>query len=73
MIATPSRCCSFCGRSEHEVEWLVLGISVAICERCVVDASEIIAGKRRDRALERDVLRCARCRPPPVRLEGATS
>jgi ATP-dependent protease Clp ATPase subunit len=69
-----ARYCSFCSRSEREVEWLVMGISVAICDRCVADAAEIIAGKRRDRALEREAERCAFCQPAPVRpTEGATS
>jgi hypothetical protein len=74
MTAPQPRYCAFCGRSEREVEWLVLSVSVAICERCVADAGEIIAGKRRDRALEREVLLCAFCRPAAIPLkEGATS
>lgn len=73
MTASPARCCSFCGRSEREVEWLVIGpVQGGICERCVADAGEIIAGKRRDRALEQEAGRCALCRPAPVRL-GAPS
>ncbi len=68
MIATQVRHCYFCGRSEREVEWLVVGPARGgICERCVANASAIIAGKRRDRALEREA---ARCRPARFRLTG---
>jgi ATP-dependent Clp protease ATP-binding subunit ClpX len=34
--------CSFCGRSEHEVEKLVAGPSVHICDACVGRAHDII-------------------------------
>lgn len=73
MIVTQVKHCSFCGRSEREVEWLVIGpVQGGICERCVADAGEIIAGKRRDRAREREAARCALCRPAPVRLGAAS-
>lgn len=35
--------CSFCRRSEHQVEKLVAGVGVYICDACVRRASEIIA------------------------------
>lgn len=34
--------CSFCRRSEHQVEKLVAGVGVYICDACVRRASEII-------------------------------
>jgi ATP-dependent protease Clp ATPase subunit len=34
--------CSFCGRSEHQVEKLVAGPSVYICDACVGLANDII-------------------------------
>jgi ATP-dependent Clp protease ATP-binding subunit ClpX len=34
--------CSFCRRSEHEVEKLVAGVGVYICDGCVRRASEIM-------------------------------
>jgi len=34
--------CSFCGRSSHEVNSMVAGPDVYICDRCVTDASGIV-------------------------------
>ncbi|HKK45872.1 MAG TPA: ClpX C4-type zinc finger protein, partial [Balneolaceae bacterium] len=34
--------CSFCGRSSHEVNSMVAGPDVYICDRCVSDASGIV-------------------------------
>lgn len=34
--------CSFCGRSNHEVNSMVAGPEVFICDRCIDDASSII-------------------------------
>lgn len=34
--------CSFCGRSSHEVNSMVAGPDVYICDRCVADASGIV-------------------------------
>jgi ATP-dependent Clp protease ATP-binding subunit ClpX len=34
--------CSFCGRSSHEVNSMVAGPDVFICDRCIEDASSII-------------------------------
>jgi hypothetical protein len=36
--------CSFCGRSEHEVQKLVAGPSVYICDACVGLAHDIVEG-----------------------------
>ncbi|RSX55807.1 ATP-dependent Clp protease, ATP-binding subunit ClpX [Bifidobacterium dolichotidis] len=38
--------CSFCGKSEREVERLVAGAGVAICEECIALCSQIIADER---------------------------
>lgn len=35
-------CCSFCGRSEHEVDKLVAGPAVYICDACVGLAHDLI-------------------------------
>lgn len=37
--------CSFCRRSSHEVEALVGGPGVHICDRCVADARRVIQGR----------------------------
>ena len=37
-----SRFCSFCGRSDKEVEFLITGIDGCICNECVERASEIV-------------------------------
>ena len=69
MNSRNTRYCSFCGRSEHEAEWLVIGpASVGICDHCNEDAAAIIAAKRRDRALAREAARCAFCLPARVGL-----
>jgi ATP-dependent Clp protease ATP-binding subunit ClpX len=34
--------CSFCGRSSHEVNSMVAGPDVYICDRCIADASGIV-------------------------------
>lgn len=36
------RCCSFCGKSEKDVYYLVAGIMAFICETCVAFSSEIV-------------------------------
>ena len=38
--------CAFCGKSEHEVNRLVAGAGVAICDECVALCVEIIADER---------------------------
>ena len=37
--------CSFCGKSQHQVEKLIAGPSVFVCNECVALCSDIIAGK----------------------------
>lgn len=32
----PPYCCSFCGKSQHEVRRLIAGPTVFICDECVV-------------------------------------
>ncbi|MFR0557410.1 ATP-dependent Clp protease ATP-binding subunit ClpX [Pseudoscardovia radai] len=39
--------CSFCGKTEHEVDKLVTGAGVAICEECVGLCVDIISDERR--------------------------
>jgi ClpX C4-type zinc finger protein len=38
----PTRCCSFCGKSEHKVRKLVAGPAVLICDECVELCVDII-------------------------------
>lgn len=38
--------CSFCGKSQHEVEKLIAGAAVFICDECVGGCNEILAGER---------------------------
>ena len=35
--------CSFCGRSESEVEFLLTGLDANICNECVERAAEIVS------------------------------
>ena len=41
--------CSFCGRSQQEVNFLVSGRGIFICDRCVVICQETI-----DKAIKED-------------------
>lgn len=36
------RCCSFCGRTEEEVGFLITGVNGCICDNCVEQAHEIV-------------------------------
>ena len=45
--------CSFCGRSNYEVNSMVAGPEVYICDRCVADASEIVKSDLAVRARKR--------------------
>ena len=59
MPTNPTLYCSFCKKSQHEVESLIAGPSVAICNECVELCVDILATKQpwRDRMiadLERD-------------------
>lgn len=50
-MSTP-RCCSFCGKTEHEVEWLVARNDVYICGACVrVCMATILAQPKREQAV----------------------
>lgn len=46
--------CSFCGRSSHEVNSMVAGPDVYICDRCVSDASGIVKSDLASMAKKRD-------------------
>ena len=41
-VVKKGRSCSFCGRSDKEVEFLITGIDGCICNECVERASEIV-------------------------------
>jgi ATP-dependent Clp protease ATP-binding subunit ClpX len=45
--------CSFCGRSNYEVNSMVAGPNVYICDRCVADASGIVKSDLASRARKR--------------------
>lgn len=67
--------CSFCGKGQHECEWLLAGSYPAvICETCLDDGVAQVAKMRRDKieqdALVREALRCAFCQPAPIACEG---
>jgi hypothetical protein len=53
--ATSLRHCHFCGRSEHEVQLLIEGMSSFICAACAVRACEVIA--EADKPLHPDDMR----------------
>lgn len=44
--ASPPRQCSFCGKAEHEVSYLLQGPAAGICDECVELAANIIREKR---------------------------
>jgi len=39
---TMQSCCSFCGKSQYDVWWLIAGPGVFICNECVDLCNEII-------------------------------
>jgi ATP-dependent Clp protease ATP-binding subunit ClpX len=41
-----SRYCSFCGKAEHEIFYLVEGPAVFICDECVVLAADVVQNQR---------------------------
>lgn len=73
MIKSPCYC-SFCGRTQAEVEVMVAGPAhVFICDNCVADAIDAIAKKRADdaadaafRKLIKEAEACAGCIPEPI-------
>jgi ATP-dependent Clp protease ATP-binding subunit ClpX len=46
-VEASSRRCSFCWRPESQVERLIAGPNVHICDRCVEFSSEILEEERR--------------------------
>ena len=42
--------CSFCGKTEHEVDKLITGPGVAICEECIALCVNIISDEKRKEA-----------------------
>ena len=40
---TVNLCCSFCGKSQHEVRKLIAGPAVYICDECIGLCNDIIA------------------------------
>lgn len=68
--------CSFCGKSQREVEVMLAGSWPAfICSDCVGDAGEqiqrIIADRREQEMLIQEAVRCAFCLPEPLLLKKA--
>jgi ATP-dependent protease Clp ATPase subunit len=45
-------CCSFCGKSRHEVSQLIAGPAVFICDECIDLCVTILTEKRRFRLLQ---------------------
>jgi ATP-dependent Clp protease ATP-binding subunit ClpX len=62
--------CSFCGKSDREVEWLIAGPgpSLYICEECIELSWKIVREEREKKARESI---CASADPPA--LEGDES
>lgn len=54
-INMPVYKCSFCGRSAEEVESLVSGPEVHICNHCITSATDIIVKHRRENDMPADV------------------
>ena len=44
--------CSFCGKSQNEVEKIIAGPAVSICNECVDICNEILADEREARAAQ---------------------
>lgn len=44
----PGSCCSFCGKTEAEVERLIAGPGVYICNECVEVCVEFLAQERKE-------------------------
>jgi ATP-dependent Clp protease ATP-binding subunit ClpX len=42
--------CSFCGKSQHEVEQLIAGPNVSICDECVDLCVDIVRKEREKQA-----------------------
>ena len=59
--------CSFCGRSSHEVNSMVAGPNVYICDQCITDASGIV---NKDLSDEKTVERDFRNDLKPVEIKG---
>lgn len=45
--------CSFCGRSHYEVNSIVAGPDVFICDRCILDATNIVQSELKNKASKR--------------------
>ena len=45
MQTNPTQYCSFCKKSQHEVETLIAGPDVAICNECIELCVDILATK----------------------------
>jgi ATP-dependent Clp protease ATP-binding subunit ClpX len=44
--------CNFCGKTESEVDFMIKGPGVYICDKCVKVCQEIIDDKMIERAIE---------------------
>ncbi|WDT78480.1 MAG: hypothetical protein MPW14_14880 [Candidatus Manganitrophus sp.] len=60
-------CCSFCGKSQHEVKKLIAGPSVFICDECIELCNDIIPEECRKKT------RTRLHRPSPSRSRSRTS
>ncbi|EFA23442.1 ATP-dependent Clp protease ATP-binding subunit ClpX [Bifidobacterium gallicum] len=47
--------CAFCGKSEHDVQRLVAGAGVAICEECIALCQQIISDERKQEIAQADL------------------
>ncbi len=62
--------CSFCGRPDHEVEKLIMGNGVYICNECIELCSEIL--KQEDEAATPDVMNSKlKDLPKPMEIKAA--
>src|SRR5262249_45617750 len=59
--ASPDAVCTWCQRPPSEVNKLVAGPKVFICDRCVEDAWRRVARARRSHAAEHSRARCSFC------------
>lgn len=46
--ASPVVCCSFCGKDQHHVFFLVAGPEAHICDQCIAASQKIVTDKLRE-------------------------
>ncbi len=61
--------CSFCGKSHTEVEKIIAGTNVYICNECVGICNLIIAGEQQNDSVTMNTPQCLFCGKPQNEVE----